>query len=79
MNPDTLRINDQAMAIVKGFLEGGKVVAALLVGADAVNGRQVTSYKSIRTDVMANPRLAGLARFGVSSRLKDLSRTFGWH
>ena len=58
MNHDALRINDQAMAIVKEFLERGKVVAAichapwLLVEADAVNGRQMTSYRSIRTDVM---------------------------
>jgi len=58
MNPDTLRINDKALAIVKAFLESGKVVAAichgpwLLVETGAVKDRDVTSYISIRTDVI---------------------------
>ena len=58
MNPDTLRINDKALAIVKAFIESGKVVAAichgpwLLVETGAVKGREVTSYISIRTDVI---------------------------
>lgn len=58
MNPDKLRTNDKAMAIVRSFLETGKVVAAichapwLLVEAGAVKGREVTSYNSIRTDVI---------------------------
>jgi protease I len=58
MNPDKLRINDQALALVKAFLETGKVVAAichapwLLVEAGAVRGREVTSYISIRTDII---------------------------
>ena len=43
--------------LVKAFLDSGKVVAAvchgpwLLVQADALKGRQATSYKSIRKDV----------------------------
>ncbi len=58
MNPDKLRINDKALAILKAFIESGKVVAAichapwLLVEVGAVKGRQVTSYASIRTDVI---------------------------
>lgn len=58
MVPDTLRINDNAMAIIKAFLEMGKVVAAmchapaLLIEAGAVKGRDVTSYISIRTDMI---------------------------
>lgn len=58
MNPDKLRINDKALAIVKAFVASGKVVAAichapsLLVEAGAVKGREVTSYISIRTDVI---------------------------
>ncbi|MCK0208537.1 type 1 glutamine amidotransferase [Starkeya koreensis] len=58
MNPDVLRADKDAMAIVRAFLDGGKVVAAichgpwLLVEADAVRGRTVTSYASIRTDVI---------------------------
>jgi protease I len=57
MNPDKLRVDDDAMKLVKGFLASGKIVAAvchgpwLLVQADALKGRQATSYKSIRKDV----------------------------
>ncbi|MBS9476995.1 type 1 glutamine amidotransferase domain-containing protein [Ancylobacter radicis] len=58
INPDVLRVDADAMRIVRAFLDAGKVVAAichgpwLLVEADAVRGRTVTSYKSIRTDVV---------------------------
>lgn len=58
INPDKLRVDDDAMNVVKAFLKDGKVVAAichgpwLLVEADAVRGRSVTSYKSIRTDLV---------------------------
>ncbi|MFN4165531.1 MAG: type 1 glutamine amidotransferase domain-containing protein [Ferrovibrio sp.] len=57
INPDKLRVDENAMATVRAFLDGGKVVAAichgpwLLVEADAVRDRTVTSYKSIRTDL----------------------------
>ena len=57
MNPDKLRVDDDTMKLVKAFLESGKVVAAvchgpwLLVQADALRGRQATSYKSIATDL----------------------------
>jgi protease I len=57
INPDILRVDEDAMKVVRAFIESGKIVAAichgpwLLVEADAVRGRKVTSYKSIRTDV----------------------------
>ena len=57
INPDLLRVDDKAMALIRDFLDAGKVVAAvchapwLLVEADAVRGREVTSYPSIRKDV----------------------------
>jgi protease I len=57
INPDILRINPDAMKVVKAFIDSGKPVAAichapwLLVQADAVRGLNVTSYKSIRKDV----------------------------
>jgi protease I len=57
INPDLLRVNDDALKFIRAFLDSGKVVAAvchapwLLVELDAVRGRNVTSYKSIRTDV----------------------------
>lgn len=57
INPDLLRVNDKALKFIHAFLDTGKVVAAvchapwLLVELDALRGRNVTSYKSIRTDV----------------------------
>jgi protease I len=58
MNPDNLRTNENAVRFVKSFFEQGKPVAAichgpwLLVEADVVRGRRLTSYKSIRTDIV---------------------------
>ena len=58
MNPDTLRQNPQAMKLIKEFLASGKVVAAvchapsLLIEANAVRGRKMTSYPSIKTDMI---------------------------
>jgi protease I len=57
LNPDKLRIDEHAMRVVHEFLSSGKVVAAvchgpwLLVQADALRGREATSYKSIRKDL----------------------------
>lgn len=58
INPDLLRVNTQALDLIRSFLNSGKVVAAichapwLLVELDAVRDREVTSYKSIKTDVI---------------------------
>ena len=57
MNPDVLRMNDDAVALVQEFIDSGKIVAAichapwLLVEADAVEGKSLTSWPSVRTDV----------------------------
>ena len=57
INPDKLRTEPKAVELVKQFVSSGKVVAAichgpwLLVEADALRGRKVTSFQSIRTDV----------------------------
>lgn len=56
-NPDQLRTDEGAMAFVRSFLETDKLVAAichapwLLVEADAVKGRRVTSWPSLHTDL----------------------------
>jgi protease I len=58
INPDLLRINADALQLIRDFLDSGKVVAAichapwLLIEVDAVRGRRVTSYKSIKTDMI---------------------------
>ena len=57
INPDKLRIDGDALDFVKAFASAGKPVAAichapwLLIEAGLVEGRTVTSYKSIRTDL----------------------------
>lgn len=56
-NPDHLRMNVKAIALIRRFNEQGKPVAAichgpwLLVEADLLRGRTVTSWPSIRTDL----------------------------
>ena len=58
MNPDTLRADHDAVEFVQAFFDAGKPVAAichgpqLLVEADVVRGRTVTSYPSIKTDLI---------------------------
>lgn len=57
MNPDALRMNDAAIELIKNFDEAGKPIAAichapwLLAEANLVDGRTVTSWPSIRTDL----------------------------
>jgi len=57
MNPDKLRTNKSAIQFVRSFFEQHKPVAAIchgpwvLVEADVVRGRKVTSYQSIQTDL----------------------------
>jgi deglycase len=57
MNPDQLRMNDKAVQFVRAFFSAGKPVAAIchapwmLVEADVVRGRTVTSWPSLRTDL----------------------------
>src|SRR6476646_8432138 len=56
-NPDKLRTNADAVGFVREFMEAGKPVAAichgpwLLVEADALRGRTITSWPSLQTDV----------------------------
>lgn len=57
MNPDKLRLEPKAIELVKSFAQAGKPVAAichgpwLLAEADIIDGRTVTSWPSIRTDL----------------------------
>jgi protease I len=58
MNPDQLRVNKDALALIKAFFDAGKTVAAvchapwLLVETGIAKGRKMTSYPSIKTDVI---------------------------
>jgi len=57
INPDLLRVDDRAVSLVRDFVRDGRIVAAvchapwLLIEAGVVEGREMTSYHSIRTDV----------------------------
>lgn len=57
MNPDKLRTDEKAVSFVKAFFDAGKPVAAichgpqLLIEADVVAGRRLTSYPSLQTDL----------------------------
>jgi len=56
-NPDALRMEEEALRIVRDFFASGKPVAAichgpwLLAEADVIKGRRLTSWPSIRTDL----------------------------
>jgi protease I len=56
-NPDLMRMDTDAVNLVKRFMESGKPVAAIchgpwmLVEADALHGRTITSWPSLQTDV----------------------------
>jgi protease I len=56
-NPDALRTQEAAVLFVRDFVEADKPVAAichapwLLVEADLVRGRTLTSWPSLRTDI----------------------------
>ena len=56
-NPDRLRLNRDAVAFVRAFMDADKPVAAichgpwLLVEADVVRGRSLTSWPSLQTDI----------------------------
>jgi protease I len=57
INPDLLRVEDEALALIKAFADAGKPVAAvchapwLLIEAGLVEGKTLTCYKSIVTDL----------------------------
>jgi protease I len=56
-NPDAMRLHPEAVRFVRSFFESGKPVAAIchaswmLVEADVVRGRTLTSWPSLKTDI----------------------------
>jgi protease I len=58
MNPDKLRVLPEAVKFVRAFFDAGKPVASIchgpqmLIEADVVRGRKMTSYPSIKTDLI---------------------------
>ena len=58
INPDLLRLEPKALKFIKDIFEAKKIVAAvchapwLLIETGIAKGRKMTSYKSIKTDVV---------------------------
>jgi protease I len=58
LNPDKLRMQPKAVEFVRAFFDAGKPVAAIchgpqtLIEADVVRGRRMTSYPSVKKDLM---------------------------
>jgi len=58
LNTDTLRTNELAVQFVSDFFEQGKPIAAIchagsiLIETELLKGKQMTSYKSIKTDLI---------------------------
>jgi len=58
LNPDSLRMLPKAVGFVKSFFDAGKPVAAICHGpwtvleAGAARGRRMTSWPSLRTDLL---------------------------
>ena len=56
-NPDFMRMNEDAVFFVRAFVTSGKPVASIchgpwmLVEAECVRGRTLTSWPSLRTDI----------------------------
>lgn len=58
LNPDKLRENPEAVAFVRSFRDKRRPIGAIchgvqmLIEADLVNGKRMTSYPSVRTDLI---------------------------
>ena len=58
INPDLLRVNADALELIRGFYDAGKTVAGvchapwLLVETGIAKGKRMTSYHSMKTDVI---------------------------
>ena len=57
-NPDQLRMNEKAVRFIRHFFDEGKPVAVIchgpwtLIEADVVRGREITSWPSLKTDLI---------------------------
>jgi protease I len=64
-NPDFLRMDEEAVRFVRGFVDEGKPAGVIchgpwtLVEADVVRNRKLTSWPSLRTDIRKRRRQLG--------------------
>lgn len=58
INPDLMRLNEDCVRFARSFFEAGKPVAAichgpqLLIEAGVIKGKTLTSYPSVKTDLL---------------------------
>jgi len=58
MNPDSLRINERAIQFISSFVKNKKPIAAIchgpwtLINAEGVKGKEMTSWRSIKVDLI---------------------------
>jgi protease I len=58
INPDSLRLEPQAIAFIRSFAQAGKPIAAIchgpwtLINAEAVEGKRMTSWPSLEVDLI---------------------------
>jgi protease I len=56
-NPDKLRLDDRAIALIRAFVDAGKPIASIchgpwtLINAEGVAGKTMTSWPSLRVDL----------------------------
>ncbi|WP_439865044.1 type 1 glutamine amidotransferase domain-containing protein [Pseudomonas antarctica] len=78
VNADTLRLDAAALKLINEFVKAGKTVAAIchgpwaLIDAGVIKGKTLTSYKSVRTDLVN----AGAADW-VDAEVKECKAN-GW-
>lgn len=78
VNADTLRQDADALRLINDFVKAGKTVAAIchspwaLIDAGVIGGKTLTSYKSVRTDLVN----AGAANW-VDTQVKECPAN-GW-
>jgi protease I len=94
-NPDQLRTDTDAVQFVRSFFEAGKPVGVIchgpwtLINADVVDGRTLTSWPSLQTDLSkrstrrssrSSPRACttGSERRARRALSPPRSRVFGW-
>ena len=57
INPDSLRMQPEAVAFIKAFFDAGKPVGAIchgpwtIIEADAARGRKIAAWPSLKTDL----------------------------
>ena len=80
-NPDALRMDEAAVGFVRDFYRSGKPIGVIchgpwvMIEADAVRGRRMTSWPSVRTDLRNAGRSSRSSLKGATSGATEPLRT----